>query len=115
MPSYFGKSTYSYIVKQCTESITGVSLYIFAAASRMISRLYIKYLNPSSINRDLLWQSFLTLCSSEDFTKLWEKLLSEAKVNPTPTLYQQLTTLMFNEEVRKAIKLKVVLHKLFSH
>ena len=66
----------------------------------------IKYLNPSSINRDRLWQSFFILRSSEEFTKLWEKLLSEAKVNPTPTLYQQLTTLMFNEDIRKATKIE---------
>jgi len=54
---------------------------------------FIKYLN-----RNQLWQSFFVLCSSEKFVKLWGKLLSEAKVNP----YQQLTTLMFDEEIRKA-------------
>ena len=66
----------------------------------------IKYLNPSSINRDRLWQSFFMLRSSEEFINLWEILLSEAKVKPTPTLYQQLTTLMFNKEINKAMKIE---------
>jgi len=66
----------------------------------------VKYLNPSSINRDRLWRSFFMLRSSEEFIMLWEEFLSQAKVKATPTLYQQLSTLMFNEEVSKATKIE---------
>ena len=66
----------------------------------------LKHLNIGSINRHKLWRSFFCVRSSEEFTKLWKDFLSKANVNETPTLYQHLTTLMFNEEVTKAIKME---------
>ena len=60
-------------------------------------------LNPSSINRDRLWQTFFILQSSEQFAVTWKGFLSAAQVTPTPALYQQLTTLMFCEQIKKRV------------
>ena len=64
----------------------------------------LKFLTSGSVNRDRLWRSFFTLRSSDKFIKGWKDFLSTAKVKPTPTLYQQLTSLMFNEEIQKKVK-----------
>ena len=61
----------------------------------------LKFLTPGSINRDRLWQSFFVLRSSDQFTTAWKDFLLTAKVNPTPTLYQHLTSIMFHDEIRK--------------
>jgi len=66
----------------------------------------LKHLHLGSVNRHKLWRSFFGVRSSEEFTKLWKEFLSKASVNETPTLYQHLTTLLFNEEVSKAIKME---------
>ena len=58
----------------------------------------LKILNPGSINRDRLWESFFILHSSN---KAWNDFFLTAKVNPIPTLYQQLTCIMFCQEIRK--------------
>ena len=63
----------------------------------------LQHLNPASINRDRLWQKFFILRSSEQFAVIWEDLFSAAQVTPTSTLYQQLTTLMFREQVCKKV------------
>lgn len=60
-------------------------------------------LNPLSINRDQLLQKFFILRSSEQFAVTWKDFLSAAQVTPTPTLYQQLTTLMFREQINKRV------------
>jgi len=46
------------------------------------------------------------LCSSEEFTKFWNDFLKAAGVNPTPTLYQHLITLLFNDEVSQKVKVE---------
>ena len=63
----------------------------------------LQFLNPSSINRDRLWQKFFILRSSKQFAATWKGFLSAAQVTPTPTLYQQLTTLMFREQINKKV------------
>ena len=54
---------------------------------------------PRSIVTVILYASF-------EFIMLWKEFLSQAKVKATPTLYQQLSTLIFNEEVSKAMKVE---------
>ena len=66
----------------------------------------LKFLNPGSINRDRLWRSFFILRSSSKFIKAWNDFLLTAKVNPTPTLYQQLTSIMFRQEISKKMKME---------
>ena len=61
----------------------------------------LKFLTPGSINRDRLWRSFFVLRSSDQFTMAWKDFLLTAKVNPTPTLYQHLTSIIFHDEIRK--------------
>ena len=60
----------------------------------------LKFLTPGSINRDRLLA--LIFCpSSDQFTTAWKDFLLTAKVNPTPTLYQHLTSIIFHDEIRK--------------
>jgi len=66
----------------------------------------LKHLNMGSVNRHKLWQSFFTVRSSEEFIKLWKDFLATANVSQTPTLYQHLTTLIFNKEISKAAKVE---------
>ena len=54
----------------------------------------LKFLNPASINRIRLWQSFFLLRSSSKFIEMWKDFLLMIKVKPTPTLYQHLTMIM---------------------
>ena len=64
----------------------------------------LKFLNPASINRIKLWQSFFLLCSSDNIKEMWKDFLSTVKVKPTHTLYQHLTAIMFHEEIIKKVK-----------
>ena len=64
----------------------------------------LKFLNPTSINRIRLWQSFFLLRSSSKFIEMWKDFLLMIKVKPTPTLYQHLTMIMFREEINKKMK-----------
>ena len=48
-------------------------------------------------------ENIFKLRSSESFTSLWKGFLTNARVIPTPTLYQHLVTLIFREQVEKNI------------
>ena len=61
-------------------------------------------INPCSVNRVRLWRSFYILRSSEEFSKFWSDFLKAAGAKQTPTLYQHLTTLLFNEKISQTVK-----------
>ena len=66
----------------------------------------LKHLNLGSVFRNKLWQSFFSVRLSEEFIKLWKNFLATVGVTQTPTLYQHLTTLMFNEEISKVTEVE---------
>ena len=53
------------------------------------------------LNKEKMWQQFFTVCSSSGFISGWTAFLEQASANPTPTLYQHLTDIMFRELMKE--------------
>ena len=53
------------------------------------------------LNRERIWQQFFTVRSSSGFISRWTAFLERASANPTPTLYQHLTDIIFRELMKE--------------
>ena len=49
------------------------------------------------LNRERIWQQYFSVRSSSLFISPWTTFLEQASVNPTPTLYQHLTDIIFRD------------------
>ena len=54
-----------------------------------------------TLNRERIWQQFFTVHSSSGFISRWTAFLEQASANPTPTLYQHLTDIIFRELMKE--------------
>ena len=53
------------------------------------------------LNREKIWQQYFTVRSSSIFISRWTAFLEQASINPTPTLYQQLTNVIFRDLMKE--------------
>ena len=53
------------------------------------------------LNREKIWQQYFTVRSSSIFISRWTAFLEQASVNPTPTLYQHLTDIIFRDLMKE--------------
>ena len=53
------------------------------------------------LNREKIWQQYFTVRSSSIFISRWTAFLEQASINPTPTLYQHLTDIIFRDLMKE--------------
>ena len=63
----------------------------------VIFKQLLYFLVGDVLNREKIWQQYFAVRSSSIFISQWTAFLEQASVNPTPTLYQLLTDIIFRD------------------